>query len=113
MPKGSQGMQICLVDRWFNPVDPAVSHFAQHVLQLDAAGRFNDVTCLEPDTWAELQIRWDKEKARFRIGDNAWHELAGVYATRNAISYLHLQSAASKADPFGVLFESVAAAAAE
>lgn len=24
MPKGSQGMQICLVDRWFNPVDPVL-----------------------------------------------------------------------------------------
>jgi len=113
MPKGSQGMQICLVDRWFNPVDPVVSHFAQHVLQLDATGRINDVACLEPDTWAELEIRWDKEKARFRIADNAWHELPRVFPTRNGISYLHLQSAASKADPFGVLIESVAAAATE
>ena len=58
MPKGSQGMQICLVDRWFNPIDPVVSHFAQHVLKLDAAGRINDVPSLQPDTWADLEIRW-------------------------------------------------------
>jgi hypothetical protein len=113
MPKGSQGAQICLIDRWFNPVDPVVSHFAQHVLRLDAAGRINDVPCLEPDAWANLEIRWDKEKARFRVADNAWHELPGVFPTRNGISYLHLQSVASEADPFGVLVESVAAAAAE
>lgn len=113
MPKGSQGMQICLVDRWFNPVDPVVAHFAQHVLRLDAAGRINDVPCLEPDTWADLEIRWDGEKARFRIGEDAWHDLPRAFPTRNGISYLHLQSAASEADPFGVLIESVSAAAAE
>ena len=111
MPKGSQGIQMCLVDRWFNPVDPVVSHFAKHVLQLDAAGRINGIPCLEPDAWVELEIRRDKEKARFRIADDAWHELPCVFPTRNGISYLHLQSAASEADPFGVLIESVAAAA--
>jgi hypothetical protein len=102
-------MQICLVDRWFNPVDPVVSHFAQHVLQLDSAGCINDVPCLEPDTWANLEIRWNEEKARFRIGENDWHELPRAFPTRNGISYLHLQSAATEADPFGVLIESVAA----
>ncbi len=113
MPEGSQGMQLCLVDRWFNPVDPVVAHFAQHVLRLDAAGRINDVSCLDPDTWAELEIRWDKEKASFRMAGGAWHELPRLFPTRNGISYLHLQSAAAEADPIGVLIESVAAAAAE
>ena len=111
MPKGSQGMQMCLVDRWFNPVDPVVSHFSQHVLRLDAEGRINDVPCLKPDTWEELEIHWDKEKTRFRIAENAWHELPRLFPTRNGISYLHLQSAATEADPFGVLIESVAASA--
>ena len=110
MPQGSQGMQICLVDRWFNPVDPVVSHFAQHVLRLDAAGNINDVPCLEPDTWTDLEIRWEKDKARFRIADNPWHDLPCKFPTRNGVSYLHLQSAATEADPFGVLIESVAAA---
>ena len=113
MPKGSQGVQLCLVDRWFNPVDPVVSHFAQHVLRLDAAGCINEVPCLKPDAWAELEIRWDKERARFRVGDGAWRELPRIFPTRNGISYLHLQSAAPEADPFGVLIESVAAAAAQ
>ena len=63
--------------------------------------------------WATFgEALWDEEKARFRVGENAWHKLPRVFPTRNGISYLHLQSAASKADPFGVLFESVAAAAA-
>lgn len=113
MPKGSQGMQICLVDRWFNPVDPVVSHFAQHVLHLDATGRINGAECLEPDAWADLEIRWEEEKARFRIGQDAWHDLPRVFPTLSGISYLHLQSTASEADPFGVLIESVAATAAE
>ena len=111
MPKGSQGTQICLVDRWFNPVDPVVSHFAQHALRLDAAGSINGIPCLEPGAWADLEIRWNAEKARFRVGDQAWNELPGLFPARNGISYLHLQSAAAKPDPFGVLIESVEAVA--
>ena len=68
---------------------------------------------MTPDAWAELEIRWDKQKTRFRVGDDAWHELPRVFPTHNGISYLHLQSAATEADPFGVLIESVAAAADE
>lgn len=113
MQQGSQGIQICLVDRWFNPVDPVVSHFAQHVLQLDAAGRINDIPCLRHDAWAELEIRWDQDTARFRVSGDTWHELPRIFPTRNGISYLHLQSAASEADPYGVLIESVAASSAE
>lgn len=113
MPQGSQGMQMCLVDRWFNPVDPVVSHFAQHVLRLDPAGRVNTVPCLKPDVWAELEIGWDHDKARFRISGDSWHELPRVFPTRSGICYLHLQSAASAGDPYGVLIESVAASAVE
>ena len=65
MPQGSQGVQICLADRWFNPVDPVVARFAQHVLRLDAAGRINSVPCVKPDTWADVEIRWDGDAARF------------------------------------------------
>lgn len=113
MPKGSQGMQICLVDRWFNPVDPVVSHFAQHVFRLDAAGCINTIPSLKPDAWADLEIGWDADKAEFRVAGDSWHDLPRIFPTRNGISYLHLQSMASEADPFGVLIESVAAASAE
>jgi hypothetical protein len=92
-------------DRWHS--------LAARGAALAAAGRINDVPCLDPSTWAELEICWDKEKARFRIADNAWHELPHVFPTRNGISYVYLQSAASKADPFGVLIESVAVTAAK
>lgn len=113
MPRGSQGIQICLVDRWFNPVDPVVSHFAQYVLRLDAQGNINAVPCLKPDSWADLELRWDPDAARFRVAGGDWHVLPSVFATRNGISYLHLQSAAEEADPHGVLIESVSAHAAE
>jgi hypothetical protein len=109
MPPGSQGVQMCLVDRWFNPVDPVVSRFAQHVLRLDAAGRINAVPCLKPDTWTDLEVRWDQDGSRFRVADADWHDLPHIFPTRNGISYLHLQSPATEADPNGVLVESVAA----
>ncbi|HPA18748.1 MAG TPA: sialidase family protein [Verrucomicrobiae bacterium] len=109
-PAGSRGAQICLVDRWFNPTDPVVSHFAQHVLKLDADGAFNGVSGSKPDAWAELQVRWDKKAAQFRVNEGTWNELPRLFPTRNGISYLHIQSAATEADPGGVLIESVAAA---
>jgi len=113
MPAGAQGTQICLVDRWFNPVDPVVAHFAQFVLRLDAAGRINGVAGLTPDAWSDLEIRWEGDQARFRVAEDAWHDLPRGFPSRNGISYLHLQSAASTADVGGLLIESVAACAAE
>lgn len=110
-PAGAQGTQICLVDRWFNPTDPVVAHFAQHVLKLDAAGAINGAPGLKPDAWADLEVRWDEAGAQFRVGGGAWNGLPRVCPTRNGISYLHIQSAADGADPAGVLIESVAAAA--
>jgi hypothetical protein len=110
-PQGAQGTQLCLVDRWFNPTDPVVARYAQHVLKLDAAGAVNGVPCLKPDTWADLEVRWDEQGARFRVGEGAWCDLPRVFPTRNGVSYLHLQSAATGADPAGVLIESVAATA--
>jgi len=109
MPQGSQGTQICLVDRWFNPVDPVVAHFAQHVLRLDAQGRINNTAGLKPDAWEELEIRWDGPSARFHVSGGPWHELSQGFPTRNGISYLHLQSAATGPDPHGLLIESLAA----
>ena len=47
--------------RWRDPVDPVVSHFAQHVLQLDVAGRINGVPCPEPHTWVKPEVYWGQE----------------------------------------------------
>jgi len=33
-----------------------------HVLRVDAAGRINDVPCLKPYAWAELEIRWTSRR---------------------------------------------------
>jgi hypothetical protein len=109
-PAGAQGTQICLVDRWFNPTDPVVARFAQHVLTLDAAGKVNGMSGLKPDAWADLEVRWDEAGAQFRVGGGAWNELPRLCPTRNGISYLHIQSAAAGADPAGVLIEAVVAA---
>ncbi len=112
-PQGSQGAQFCLVDRWFNPVDPVVSRFAQHVLKVDKAGAVNGVPCLKPDAWADLEIRWDEKVAQFRVDAAAWNDLPRVCPTRNGISYLHVQSTATGADQYGVFIEAVAASSEE
>ncbi len=107
MPRNSQGAQICLVDRWFNPVDPVVAKFSQHVLQLDAAGRINTKQCMRPDMWTDLEIRWEQEKASFSVTGDNWQDLPLIFPTKNGISYVHFQSMAAGSDPHGILIESV------
>jgi len=81
------------------------------VLQIRAEGTINGVACLKPDAWNDLEVRWETDSAKFRVGNEPWHDLRLVFPTRNGISYLHLQSEAPGPDPHGVFLESVAASA--
>ena len=60
LERGSAGIRILLTDRWFNPSDPVVEHFAAFRFELDEAGRLNGTPALVPGEWAELRIRWDQ-----------------------------------------------------
>lgn len=109
-PKGSAGTQIALVDRWFNPTDPVVAHFSQFVLQLDATGRINEHPVVQHDQWHWLTIRWDLKSqpaATFSVDNGPEYPLKQIAKTQNGISYLHLQSAATEADPHGIMLEIV------
>ena len=114
LPRGSQGARICLMDRWFNPVDPVVHHFAQYVLELDRAGRINGVPALPHDEWHDLEVRWSSTEsaaAEFRIGESAdWTAIDLTRPGINGLSYVHIQSTAPGADPHGLLLEEIAAA---
>ena len=113
LPQGSQGTRICLVDRWFNPVDPVVHHFAQYVLEIDAVGRINGTPALDHDTWQNVEIRWNDtegERAEFRVGQtDAWAPVELTQPSVNGLSYVHIQSMAHGADPLGLLVSEVAA----
>lgn len=110
MPSGSGGTQITLVDRWFNPTDPVVGHFAQLVLRIGADGKINGQMGLVPDRWHWLTVRWDLAKSpagRFCVDDGPEYGLEQVFATRNGISYVHIQSAAAGEDVQGILIDRV------
>lgn len=109
-PDGAAGTKISLVDRWFNPTDPVVADYSMFVLSLDSSGRINGHPALKPDCWHWLTIRWNLEAApaaAFSVDEGPQFELPLCFSTINGISYLHLQSAATEADPQGIMLELV------
>ncbi|MEI8195868.1 MAG: sialidase family protein, partial [Phycisphaerae bacterium] len=111
LPQGSQGLRVCLLDRWFNPGDLVAHHFAQYVLEISGGGRINNTAAtVVADTWQELQLEWtDGAPARFRIASTGdWIEVPLRAGSSNGISYLHLQSRAAAVDTVGVLLRKVA-----
>ena len=111
LPRGSQGLQLALADRWFNPVDPVVAHFAQFVLRIDRAGRLERGPAIAMDQWADLEIVWDADsgQAGFAVaGTEPRGVLPLVRPTATGVSYLHMQSLAETTDPCGALIGWVA-----
>lgn len=111
LPKGGEGARICLADRWFNPVDPVVAHFAQIVAELDGVGRIGAVPALRPDNWQTVAIRWDcaVRTAGWRVGEGDWQPLPFAHSSQDGLSYLHVQSQAANSDPAGLLLGGVRA----
>jgi hypothetical protein len=111
LPRGTDGARLCLLDCWFNPVDPVAHRFAQYVIEIDRAGRVNGAAVLPFATWTTVAVRWTdctNADAELRIGEK-WTPLPLVRAGANGISYLHAQSAAEGSDPAGMLLGSVRA----
>lgn len=113
LPQGSQGARICLLDRWFNPVDPVVQHFAQYVIDIDNVGRINAVPALEFDAWHDLTIRWTDcaaNEAEWSVGDGGeWTRIELTQPCSNGLCYVHIQSTADNTDPRGLLLAEIEA----
>ena len=98
-----------LTDRWVNPSDPYAADFAVYSSKLLANGVFAEAEkTLELDSWHEVELAWDLQGpcAELRLDGEKIAELPRKLITPNAISYLHIQTLAPEADPFGVMFES-------
>ncbi|MDD3154651.1 MAG: sialidase family protein [Victivallaceae bacterium] len=108
LQKGSPGMQIASCDRWFNPTDPLVWALAPFVLTLDAAGRINGMPMLRPGETAEMILTYDQDAGTIAVAcADAEAAFPMARPVPGLISYLHLQSIAESADPFGVLLDHV------
>lgn len=101
--RGTAGLRISLADRWFNPTDPVIDRFACFTLPLIP------IPDWEPDVWHDLRIEWnlDEKRATVFAGTRAIPLPPAAVGGDNGLSYLHLQSLAESADPFGVMIESV------
>ena len=98
------GIQLCLTDRFFNPVDPVVGDFAR--FRFDLVPGQPGLPC---DCWCNCRIEYGGGIARLLI-DRV--EIAGCSEANLAaapVSYVHFQSRAEKADFAGVLIRRVAA----
>lgn len=110
---GGAGLRISLCDHWLNPSDPTVAY------RTNASFCLSDA-CVKKGCWQDLLIRYDTERGIARVYDESLENAAescrpgGVLTTlrfRSAaplgLSYLHLQTLAEEADPFGTYVRSL------
>ncbi|MEI8244505.1 MAG: sialidase family protein [Lentisphaerota bacterium] len=113
LPRGSQGAQICLVDRWFNPGDPVVKHFAQYAVDIRIIGRAGRDCIAGEEVWRDIRISWsDSNRLDANLGvDNnvATLTLKLIRPSINGISYVHIQSLADTTDSAGILLGEIQA----
>ena len=114
LPAGGQGIRVCLLDRWINPVDEFVAEYAQYVVAFDGEGRARSPEAGLPcATCTTLELTWTdagRAAATLRVGGEGQPvRLPLGLPSRNGICYLHLQSLAGGPDPVGALIYRVAA----
>lgn len=99
---GSQGTDITLNDRMFDPANDQGEEFAVFRISL---GSLN----LKPDQWNDLRFEWDlaKDRCRLVINGALASELPLRHRTLNGLSYLRFRSTAKGEDPEGLLVERV------
>ena len=107
--RGSAGVRLMLTDRWVNPSDPHAADYAVFAAELRANGVFAGAEkTLKLDAWHDAELAWDLHRgtAELRLDGEKIADLPRRLVTPNAVSYLHIQTMAAGADPFGVMFES-------
>ena len=97
-----------LTDRWVNPSDLHAADYAVFSAELLANGVFAEAEkTLTTDAWHDVGLAWDlrRDAAELRLDGEKIAGLPRKLVTPNAVSYLHIQTLAPGADPFGVMFE--------
>ena len=107
LSRWSEGAFFRLVNRWVNPCDPLAEEYASVSVRLDPLGGLTGGLRVAWEEWHDLFLRWDSraETAAIRIDAGEEKPLPFRRPTGTGLSYLHIQSAAESADPYGVLFE--------
>ncbi len=101
-----EGVQVCLCDHWFNPMDESVGDLASFSFKITP-------DLLQRGKWYDLKIHFSvKERMAYVYLDGK--KQFGVVmkiVPKYGISYLHLQTDAQREDAKGTLIQSMAFAA--
>jgi len=110
----SAGIRISLADRWINPCDEYVREYASFSFVLDGDGCINGVRLAEPGKRFTLHLEFDLDTRQLKLSTEHGETTLGYSRTlpppfgrELTLSYLHLQTAAEKADTKGVYLHCV------
>jgi len=112
--KGSAGIRISLADRWINPCDEYVREYASFSFVMDGKGQINGVKLATPGQRFTLHLEFDLGRRKLKLSTEQGKTTLGYTRTlpppfgrEVCLSYLHLQTAAEKADTKGVYLHSI------
>lgn len=109
--EGFGGATLALMDRFFDPSDPAGDVEAPFTLDIAPDGHISIADSLKPGVWHTLGLRWNLAERMMVVSvdgeDKVWRMQA--YREPLGVNYLRIRSTASGVDTAGLLVESVAA----
>lgn len=109
--EGFGGATLALMDRFFDPSDPAGDVEAPFTLDIAPDGHISIADGLKPGVWHTLGLRWNLAERMMVVSvdgeDKVWRMQA--YREPLGVNYLRIRSTASGVDTAGLLVESVAA----
>ncbi|MBI4559611.1 MAG: exo-alpha-sialidase [Candidatus Hydrogenedentes bacterium] len=106
---GFGGAAISLLDRFFDPTDPAGETEAALTLLIRPDGHISLAKVLEPDAWHTLRLQWDlpNHTGVVFVDDTSTVYLKPAYRNPLGINYLRVRSIADTIDSAGLLVDSV------
>ena len=111
---GTAGIRISLADRWINPCDEYAKEHSTFSFVIDGAGKVQGTALAIPGECFTLHLAFDLDRREVKISTSsgeitlpATRTLPPPFGQELNLSYLHLQSAAEKADSAGVFLHRV------
>ena len=111
---GTAGIRISLADRWINPCDEYAKEYSTFSFVIDGEGKVERTLLATPGECFTLHLEFDLDRREIKISTSsgeitlpATRTLPPPFGEELNLSYLHLQSAAEKADNAGVFLHRV------
>ena len=79
------GLTLSLTDRWFNPIDPYISHYARFTIEADSE-------LCPAGQWADVEFRWDESGCEVFVNGQPAAHLNPQHDAPHGLCYLAVQS---------------------